>query len=242
MKILISRSSLEGKKLVQYLFQSNIYAYNFPLIDFLPLADLNFFLQKLNLLKKNDILCALSKNAVFYADKILKKKKTFWPKYINYYAIGRSTATNLSFCTKKKVLFPTKKENSNELFNLISKKKLLNKKIIIIKGYSYLNILEKKLKRTGVKISVINCYKSVPKILKQKNKYKNLKFDVIFITSLKILKVIYDFFIIKNKNFKILESIILVISKRISESAKILGWKKIFVVESTDKKEIKKKF
>ncbi|WP_343152729.1 uroporphyrinogen-III synthase [Buchnera aphidicola] len=241
MKILITRSPLEGEKLVRYLSKFKISAYNFPLIDFFPLPDLDIFLKKINFLKKNDILCALSKKSVFYASKILKEKKMIWPKNICYYAIGNSTANSLSFQTQKTVKYPLNKENSNKLFNLISKRKINNKNVIILKAFSSLNILEKKLTINGAKVIVINCYKSISKFQKKEEEIKNLKFDVIIITSVIILKELYNLFLVRNKRSWILKCIILTISNRIAEKAFFLGWKKVVITNSIKNENIKKK-
>ncbi|CAL4325597.1 uroporphyrinogen-III synthase [Buchnera aphidicola] len=240
MKILITRPSSEGEKLVKYLSKFKILAYNFPLIDFFPLPDLNIFLKEINFFKKNDILCALSKKSVFYASKFLKEKKMVWPNNISYYAIGHSTAISLAYHAKKNVQFPLIQENSENLFHLISKEKINNKKIIILKAFSSLNILEKKLKMKGAKVKVINCYKSISKYKKKEKKFKNFKFDVIIITSTLILKELYNFFLIENKKDWILNCIMLVISNRIANKARSFGWKKIIITNSIQGKEIKK--
>ncbi|BAC24387.1 hemD [Wigglesworthia glossinidia endosymbiont of Glossina brevipalpis] len=240
MTILITRPYPHGQHLINMIRKNGKEAWYLPLIYFtsgIGLLSLTNFFKKL---QEKDIICSLSPRATKYANYQILLEKCNWPKKINYYAIGKTSAFYLSKYSKCKVIYPKLTENSENLLDLISKEDV-KKKILILKGNNGRKFLENKLKLYGAYIINVECYKR--NFIKY-NKYDylkkiiNLKINTLVVTSSEILHQLHNNIPLNYINFFLINFKLVVVSKRISDIADNLGWKNIIVSKSSKNKDI----
>lgn len=233
MKILIIRPLLAAKDLCIKLSFLGKKSWIMPLINFCNGKDLVNFKNNLLSLNKGDYIFTLSQNAVFFAEKIIKKYKLNWPKNVNYYSIGQSTAFKMHQVSKCKVQYPKKNSCSETLIKLLNFKKCIkNKKALILSGNITRNLLKRYLEFYN--IHVINCecyyrYNNIYDGLQEGNKWRNIGINTLIVTSCDMLKKLYNLFPKFHRSEWLLHCNLIVISIRLLNLGKLLGWKKIYI-------------
>ncbi|CAL4325439.1 Uroporphyrinogen-III synthase [Buchnera aphidicola (Thelaxes suberi)] len=232
MNILILRPKKDALELMHKLNKINIQSWIFPIFKFRPGKDLFLLPHVLQSSSKNSIVIASSKYAILYSHNYLKKIKK-WPITLNYFAIGHKSARLLKICTKKKVLYPLKKENSEHLIKVIKKTKpIKDTKIIILQGNNSRNILAKELSNDGYNIVKLECYQRIfirYNGSKEAKKWKFFNINMLIVTSSEMLTRLTCIFYKKKEKRWLFKCKILCISNRIYTLALSLGWKNIII-------------
>lgn len=245
MNILVTRPLPEAVELVQLLNNIGYFAVSMPLVEFVPGKDLIFFDKKINNLKYGDFIFFLSKNAVYFSQNIVIKKKLKWPNNVNYYAIGSKTSLIINLFTGFLIKYP-KQENSEFLFKMIdSLQNISGKNALILCGNKSSNILSNLLIKKGLNVDFCECYKSIDKIyngIYEAKRLIRLGINTLIVTSGEILKRLYYLFPKHYRNIWLLNCTLVVISKRLFTAAKKLGWNKVYISEKADNISILKVF
>lgn len=128
MKILVMRPSPLGEELVNNLNKYNIKSWHFSFFTFLPSISKISLAKKIKDLYQANIILVFSKTSIYYTNLYLNNHNLKWPTNAVYYAIGSSTANLLNTYVKKRIIFPKKQENSEQLLNILYKNIQKNKK------------------------------------------------------------------------------------------------------------------
>ncbi|MBK4775826.1 uroporphyrinogen-III synthase [Candidatus Pantoea edessiphila] len=244
MKILITRPEPDSQELILHLRQLGKQAWSLPLIEFFPGSDLcclPYYIT--NLLYATDLVFILSKQAVYFADYTLKKANIPWPDYLNYYAIGYTTALAFKKASNLNINYPKNKENSEELIILTKLYEIKNKRAIICGGNSSRELLKKTLLDLDIKVCFIECYKSVRKKYDGEIEGKRLRklgINTLVVTSGDMLEQIFYLFPKNDREEWLLKCKLLVVSERLFKIARRLGWKDIHITEKANNKHILK--
>lgn len=107
MSILVTRPSPAGEELVSRLRTLGQVAWHFPLIEFPAGQQLPQLADQLAALGESDLLFALSQHAVAFAQSQLHQQDRKWPRLPDYFAIGRTPATQFSSIRKKLTSTPS---------------------------------------------------------------------------------------------------------------------------------------
>ncbi|AKC60139.1 uroporphyrinogen-III synthase [Blochmannia endosymbiont of Polyrhachis (Hedomyrma) turneri] len=244
MTILITRPSPYGEQLVYQLNSAGKTAWHLPLITFSPGTDLLLLEEQLKTLSNNDFLFVMSQTAINYAHSRLITLNMTWPKQIHYYAIGYATALKTHKCTKiTPILYPKTKETSEELLRLptLNNNRIQGKQALILSGNKRRTILQKTLQKRG--FQVINCqsYSQIPIQYNGEEKTQfmlKIGITTIVITSQEILQHLYNLIPNYHRKTWLINCKLIVISNRLAIHAKILGWKNITIVTTTNKKKL----
>lgn len=130
MAVLITRPEGEGEELCRLVQAQGITAHHYPLIRFLPGKDNEGLLP---LLSGADIIIAVSKQAVLWADKILQSQQENWPSTALYFAIGQKTAEKLGSVSHQQVCYP-EVSDSEHFLQLSALQNIEHKRVVILRG------------------------------------------------------------------------------------------------------------
>ncbi|MDR0217743.1 MAG: uroporphyrinogen-III synthase [Enterobacteriaceae bacterium] len=252
MTILITRPAPAGEELVNRLSAIGQVAFSAPLIAIYPGTDLPLLSQKLQRLSAGDAVFLLSKNAVHYANEQLVQEGLTWPDNLSYYGIGKSTSLLFQQQTGKNILWPEQGETSEELLQLPSLQKMAHKKILLLRGNGGREMIAASLTARGGKIAYCECYSRQPV------KYHSSEFTrhwqqcgikTLVVTSGEMLQLLYNLVTgsdrpenrateddnngIDNKTW-LLGCRLIVVSERLANIARKLGWEDIKVAKSAD--------
>ncbi|WAI11767.1 MAG: uroporphyrinogen-III synthase [Buchnera aphidicola (Macrosiphum albifrons)] len=118
------------------------------------------------------------------------------------------------------------------MLKILYRDKIKNNKIVLLQGENGRKLIEKKLKKDGFKICLIECYKRVVKVLDSNieiKKWRFYKINTLLITSSEALYEIKNIISNTNQNQWLFKCKIFVVGRRLLQIAKKLGWKDIIV-------------
>jgi|ERR1043165_275903 uroporphyrinogen-III synthase len=225
LRILITRPTLQAKDLVAQTQYYGGVAVHFPTLEILATKNIKKTLLHIRKLKEYDFVIFISPNSVFNTAESIRSIWTFWPENTKTMATGPGTTLALKQCGLPSNYSPKKDFNGTGLLNLAALQDIKQKKILIVKGEGGRQYLAKGLKDRGAQIDNLNVYKrQLPKI--DKTDIPNQEsIDVIICTSHTGLKnlvsLLYPYW--QDILFK---KQLLVISSRLTDSAKKLGFVK----------------
>ena len=225
LRVLITRPALQAKDLAAQTQYYGGVAVHFPTLEIIAIKNTKKVLLGIKKLKEYDFVIFISPNSVFNIAKSIQSIWPFWPGNTKAFATGPGTASALKQCGLPGDLYPEKDFNGAGLLNLAALQDINQKKILIVKGEGGRYYLIKGLKNRGALIDNLNVYKrQLPKI--DKIDIPNQEsIDIIICTSHSGLKnlvsLLYPYW--QDILFK---KQLLVISSRLADSAKKLGFVK----------------
>ncbi|BAP58385.1 uroporphyrinogen-III synthase [Candidatus Tachikawaea gelatinosa] len=234
------RPEPDATKLVKLLEKAGKNAWSFPLIKFLPGKDLHKLPKIIRKLNAGSLVFILSKQVIFYISLFIKKK-IYWPKNINYYAIGKNTALEMYKFTGIQPKYPKTHETSEMLIKFFELKSISKKQALILKGNRSRSVLSNFLKIRKTNISFCQCYK---RIFKQHitsydiEKWKIIGIKTLVVTSSDILKRLFFLFSSTNNKKWLLKCNILVVSERLAKLAFKIGWKTVKIAKNANNKTL----
>ncbi|MDB1122662.1 uroporphyrinogen-III synthase [Vibrio algarum] len=154
MVVLVTRPSPDGEALCDALSSSGIQVIYQPLIQF-TLGKDSPSLQAT--LQETDVVIAVSKPAVEWANRALHSKMQTWPDSIRYLAIGQKTADKLSEVTAQKVHYP-EVSDSEHLLQLPPLLKPINTKVTILRGNGGRELIREELLKRGARVEYCEVY------------------------------------------------------------------------------------
>ncbi|MDX7989027.1 uroporphyrinogen-III synthase [Xenorhabdus sp. 12] len=237
MSILITRPAPAGEDLVKRLQAVGKTAYNAPLIEIKPGAGLPLLSQKMQCLSAGDLVFLLSKNAVHYADNQLTQEGQSWPDKLSYYGIGKSTSLLFQQQTGLKISWSEQGETSEALLQLPTLQQMNNKRILLLRGNGGREVIASTLRMRGGEVDYCECYSRQPV------KYHAADFSrywqqrgikTIVITSGEMLQLLYNLVTDSDGKAWLLGCCLIVVSERLANIARTLGWQVIKVAKSAD--------
>ncbi|MFM2322208.1 MAG: uroporphyrinogen-III synthase [Pseudomonadota bacterium] len=224
LKILITRPAHQARELAVKIQGANGIAICFPTLEIAstPIKPLRLALEKL---PTYDFALFISPNAVFKAAYTIHKLWPDWPSHVKTIATGPGTVLALKQHKLPIDYYPEKDFNGAGLLALPVLQDLKQKKILILKGQGGRSYLAKELTSRGAHVSRLNVYKrQLPNHDKNNIPDKNAT-NVIICTSNSGLKNLVRLLYPSWQDI-LFKKQLLVISPRIADSAKKLGFVK----------------
>lgn len=237
MNILVTRPSPAGEMLVSRLRALGQVAWSFPLIEFTPGRELNMLPERLPALGKDDMVFALSQHAVTFAHAHLQQTHTRWPLHPAYFAIGRTTALALHTASGIEVRYPLDQEISEVLLQLPELQNIQGKRALILRGNGGRELLGETLVARGAQVEFCECYQRCGKLYdgaQEAMRWHTRGVDTVVVTSGEMLQQLFTLIPLWYRENWLLRCRLLVVSERLANLARELGWQDIQVAENAD--------
>lgn len=237
MSILVTRPSPAGEQLVSRLRALGQVAWSFPLIEFSPGRELFALTDRLNALQEDDLLFALSQHAVDFAHAQLQQDGTRWPTAPRYFAIGRTTALALHTVSGIDVRYPLDREISEVLLQLPELQTLVGKRALILRGNGGRELLGETLRERGADVTFCECYQRCAKHYdgaQEAMRWQALGISTLVVTSGEMLQQLWALIPQWYRENWLLRCRLLVVSERLANLARELGWQDIRIADNAD--------
>ncbi|MFJ5441925.1 uroporphyrinogen-III synthase [Pectobacterium sp. CHL-2024] len=237
MTILVTRPSPTGEQLVTRLRKLGYNAWHSPLIEFSPGRELASLPTLLQALSADDLVFTLSQHAIHYADPMLVRTGISWPAHLAYYAIGRTTALALHKISAHPVTYPPERETSETLLQLTDLQDVSGKRALLLRGNGGRELLGETLTERGAQVTYCECYQRRDVHydgLEQSRHWQQIGIDKLVITSGEMLQRIYTLVPDYYRASWLLGCQLIVVSERLAEQARQLGWRDIRVADNAD--------
>ena len=237
MSILVTRPSPAGEQLVSRLRALGQVAWSFPLIEFSPGRELSALADHMNTLQQGDLLFALSQHAVEFAQAQLQQQGLNWPTAPHYFAIGRTTALALHTVSGTDVRYPLDREISEVLLQLPELQNIAGKKALILRGNGGRELLGDTLRERGADVTFCECYQRSARHYdgaEEAMRWQSRGVSTLVITSGEMLQQLWTLIPQWYRERWLLSCRIFVVSERLAEQARELGWQDIQVADSAD--------
>ncbi|WP_413113059.1 uroporphyrinogen-III synthase [Thaumasiovibrio sp. DFM-14] len=157
MTLAIVRPSPDSEQLAQQLASAGIPARAEPIMGTQVGQGEDTLVSQLQQLQPDDIVIAVSKNAVTFAAKIMTAHKENWPKTVHYMAVGASSAALFTTETGQKVTFP-QQADSEGLLALTALQQVGGRQVLILRGQDGRETLYRTLQQRGAQVSYCETY------------------------------------------------------------------------------------
>ncbi|MTH47585.1 uroporphyrinogen-III synthase [Intestinirhabdus alba] len=237
MSILVTRPSPAGEELVSRLRALGQVAWSFPLIEFTPGRELAALAGHLTTLGEGDLLFALSKQAVSFADARLRQEERRWPASPRYFAIGRTTALALHAVSGCDILWPQDREISEVLLQLPELQNIAGKRALILRGNGGRELLGETLAERGVEVNFCECYQRSAKYYdgaEEAMRWQTRGVTTVVVSSGEMLQQLWSLIPQWYREHWLLRCRLLVVSERLVHLARELGWQDIKVADNAD--------
>ncbi|HCR59420.1 MAG TPA: uroporphyrinogen-III synthase [Raoultella sp.] len=212
-------------------------AWSFPLIEFTPGRELHTLGDRLAALSAGDLLFALSQHAVEFAHARLQQQGLRWPLAPGYFAIGRTTALTLHKVSSQNIRYPLDREISEVLLQLPELQNIAGKKALLLRGNGGRDLLGETLRERGADVTFCECYQRCAKHYdgaEEAMRWQSRGVSTLVITSGEMLQQLWTLIPQWYRERWLLRCRILVVSERLAQQARELGWQDIQVAESAD--------
>jgi uroporphyrinogen-III synthase len=237
MSILVTRPSPAGEQLVSRLRTLGQVAWSFPLIEFSPGRELPLLAGHLRALREGDLVFALSQHAVEFAHTQLEHSAIRWPHTPRYFAIGRTTALALHTVSSVDVRYPLDREISEVLLQLPELQTVAGKRALILRGNGGRELLSETLKERGVDVTFCECYQRCNKHYdgaEEGMRWHSRGVTTVVVTSGEMLHQLWSLIPQWYRENWLLRCRLLVVSERLANLARELGWQDIKVADNAD--------
>jgi len=237
MSILVTRPSPAGEELVSRLRTLGQVAWSFPLIEFSPGRELPLLAGHLAALQADDMLIALSQHAVEFAHARLQQDGQRWPDAPRYFAIGRTTALALHTESGKEIRYPLDRETSEVLLQLPELQTVVGKRILILRGNGGRELLGDTLRERGAELTFCECYQRCNKHYdgaEEAMRWQARGVTTLVVTSGEMLQQLWSLIPQWYRDNWLLRCRLLVVSERLANLARELGWQDIRIADNAD--------
>ncbi|PSS45603.1 uroporphyrinogen-III synthase [Enterobacter sp. FS01] len=237
MSILVTRPSPAGDQLVSRLRTLGQVAWSFPLIEFSPGRELPLLAGHLAALQEGDMLFALSQHAVEFAHARLQQDGQRWPDAPRYFAIGRTTALALHTESGKGIRYPLDREISEVLLQLPELQTVVGKRALILRGNGGRELLGDTLRERGAEVTFCECYQRCNKHYdgaEEAMRWHSRGVTTLVVTSGEMLQHLWSLIPQWYRENWLLRCRLLVVSERLANLARELGWQDIRIADNAD--------
>ncbi len=237
MSILVTRPSPAGDQLVSRLRTLGQVAWSFPLIEFSPGRELPLLTSHLAALQAGDMLFALSQHAVEFAHARLQQEGQRWPDAPGYFAIGRTTALALHTESGKDIRYPLDREISEVLLQLPELQNVVGKRALILRGNGGRELLGDTLRERGAEVTFCECYQRSNKHYdgaEEAMRWQSRGVTTLVVTSGEMLQHLWSLIPQWYRENWLLRCRLLVVSERLANLARELGWQDIRIADNAD--------
>ncbi|ORM72831.1 uroporphyrinogen-III synthase [Pantoea wallisii] len=237
MTILVTRPEPAASELVTRLRNQGKVAWTLPLIEFTPGRDLQRLPHQLAAMQPGDLVFLLSQQVVHFAHPALQHNASAWPTFLDYYAIGRSTALALHTVTNLKVDYPHARETSEELIRLNRLQQVQGKRALILRGSPGRELLAETLLERGAQVDYCECYQRCEQHYNgaiEGRRWRDRGITTLVVTSGEMLQQLFTLFPPIDRREWLLHCRLVVVSERLATKAAELGWQEIKVADGAD--------
>lgn len=237
MSVLVTRPSPAGEELVRRLQAVGQEAWSFPLIEFTQGRELHTLAGHLAALNASDLLFALSKHAVKFADAQLRQEGKHWPALPRYFAIGRTTALALHTVSGIAIRYPLDREISETLLQLPELQNIAGQHALVLRGNGGRELLGETLAARGANVTFCECYQRSAKHYDgaiEAMRWHSRGITALVVTSGEMLQHLYTLIPQWYRERWLLRCQLLVVSERMARLARKLGWRDVLVADSAD--------
>jgi len=237
MNILVTRPSPAGEQLVSRLRALGQVAWSFPLIEFSPGRELSTLADSLYALQEGDLVFALSQHAVEFAQAQLQQENKRWPTAPHYFAIGRTTALALHTVSGIDVRYPLDREISEVLLQLPELQTVAGKRALVLRGNGGRELLGETLTARGAEVTFCECYQRCAKHYdgaEEAMRWHLRGVDTLVVTSGEMLQQLWSLIPQWYRENWLLRCRLLVVSERLANLARELGWQDIRIADNAD--------
>ena len=237
MSILVTRPLPQGEELVSRLRALGRVAWSFPLIEFTPGRELATLPRQLAALGADDLLFALSQHAVEFAHARLLQESQRWPSDPAYFSIGRTTALALHTVSGKNIRYPLDREISEVLLQLPELQNIAGKRALILRGNGGRELLGETLRERGADVTFVECYQRCAKHYdgaEEAMRWHARGINTLVVTSGEMLQQLWSLIPLWYRENWLLRCRLLVVSERLANHARELGWQDIRIAENAD--------
>ena len=237
MSILVTRPSPQGDDLVSRLRALGREAWSFPLIEFSPGRELPELSRRLAALGEGDLLFALSQHAVAFASARLTQDALSWPTAPDYFSVGRTTALKLHQVSGAEVRYPLDREISEVLLQLPELQNIAGKKALILRGNGGRELLGETLTLRGAEVTFCECYQRCDRHYdgaEEAMRWQSRGVTTLVVTSGEMLQRLWTLTPEWYRDSWLLGCDLLVVSERLVQLARELGWRNIRVADGAD--------
>lgn len=237
MNILVTRPSPAGEQLVSRLRALGQVAWSFPLIEFSPGRELSTLADSLYALQEGDLVFALSQHAVEFAQAQLQQENKRWPTAPHYFAIGRTTALALHTVGGIDVRYPLDREISEVLLQLPELQTVAGKRALVLRGNGGRELLGETLTARGAEVTFCECYQRCAKYYdgaEEAMRWHLRGVDTLVVTSGEMLQQLWSLIPQWYRENWLLRCRLLVVSERLANLARELGWQDIRIADNAD--------
>ena len=237
MSILVTRPLPQGEALVSRLRAMGRVAWSFPLIEFTPGRELPALGDALARLGPDDLLFALSQHAVEFAHARLQQQGLLWPNSPRYFAIGRTTALALHTVSGQHIHYPLDREISEVLLQLPELQTIAGKRALILRGNGGRELLGETLRERGADVTFVECYQRCAKHYdgaEEAMRWHARGINTLVVTSGEMLQQLWSLIPLWYRENWLLRCRLLVVSERLANQARELGWQDIRIADNAD--------
>jgi uroporphyrinogen-III synthase len=228
LKIVVTRPRDQADNLIKKLKQLGADVTFFPTIEITPTKDDQNLARLVERLDEVDLLIFISRNAVRYSEKLIKKYWPVWPSKVKVAAIGQGTAEELEKTGFSVDFMPEATFNSESLLEIPEMNDVMGKTIIIVRGEDGKELLGNTLRERGANV----CYAETYRRLRPDTEISPVldkKPDVIITTSSSSLQNLYDMTPSEMREL-LLSYQLLVVSSEMVELADHLGFSNVPII------------
>lgn len=233
--ILITRPEHQSIPLSQIIENEGAQCIIRPTLNISPPHDITIFKALPEYLNRADKIIFITANAVTCFFKHIEKL----PENKTAYAMGPGTEHVLKKHTKNPILIPSPPYNTESFLSLDDFKNINDELILILSGEGGRGLLEKALRERGAKIIKADIYRRTCPDVNLTDDIPNWQSDLglIIATSIESLKNLIKL-TGKSHNAWLINMPLLVISERVENAAKEMGFKRIITSDNASDKGI----
>lgn len=239
MTVLVTRPAPDGDQLHQQLSTYGFRSFYAPMITISKGKDFEYLPKYLEALKNKDIIIFVSKSAVTYTLQALKASNLAISRAIITYCVGRSTALYYSESTEMNTAYAYPQENSEGVLTLLKQQQLADKTILLLRGQQGRTLIQEYCQNQLATIYYLEIYhrEKTQFAQDQINIWKQAGIKTIIATSSHILDNLHDTIPTKEHHWLHSRKLI-VVSPRIMDIAKSLGWYNIVLAPRANNQSI----
>ena len=223
LRVVVTRPLPQGEELCTEITAAGGEAIYFPTIEIVPPTNATLFENQIAQLEDFNWVIFISPQSVSQSAPVIHRKWPAFPERVKVAAIGAATAKILQNMKFPVTVFPKEDWRSEGLLDLPEFENVTNKKIAIISGEGGRELLEKELSSRGAAVTKMAAYR---RALPQTRPHM-FEMDIIVCTSNESVTNLT-----KLLGRPVLKTPLLVVSERMIQHARELGFQKIFLAKN----------
>lgn len=225
--VLVTRPRDQAEPLCRLIEAAGGTAIRFPALEIAPSKDVEALNRLIDRLDDFHMAIFISPNAVNKAMNLVRSRRGGLPAHLAVAGVGRGSARELRHFGIENAITPKGRFDSEALLELAEFQAVHGKHIVIFRGDGGRELLANALAERGAQVEYAECYRrmkpaaDVGPLLKA---WARGEIDVVTVTSVEALRNLYDM-VGKLGQQWLVKTPIVVVSERLSEACRELGFK-----------------